>query len=301
MTDYSYHKPVLLEESIDALNIKSDGIYVDATFGGGGHSKEIIKHLTTGKLIAFDVDNDAQKNVFDHKNLIFIKSNFSFIPNFLKYIEIEKVDGILADLGVSSHHFNSSERGFSYRFDGELDMRMNQESDFSAKNIINEYKIEELYRIFKQYGEINNCKCLVDNILKHRNQNKINTINDLLSAINDCTPKHQEYKYLAKVFQALRIETNKELDVLKYFLQNSQNIVKQDGRLVVITYHSLEDRLVKNYIKAGNFDGKVEQDLYGNILSPWKPIQNKVIIADNEEIDENSRARSAKLRIGIKK
>lgn len=300
MEEQVYHKPIMLNEAIEALDIKPDGIYIDATFGGGGHSKEILKHLTTGRLISFDVDNDAEKNIINDEKFTFVKSNFKYIPNFLKYFEIDKVDGILADLGVSSHHFDFAERGFSYRFEGPLDMRMNQEAEFSAQNIVNEYKIEDLYKIFKYYGEINNTKCLVDNIIAKREISKILTITDFIQTIEPCTPKNQEYKYLSKVFQALRIETNKELDVLQEFLLNSDKIVKQNGILVIITFHSLEDRLVKNYFKSGNFEGKIEKDLYGNILSSWKPESGKLIIPSDEEIAENNRARSAKLRVGIK-
>jgi len=294
----TYHKPVLLEESIEALNINPAGIYIDVTYGGGGHSAEILKQLTTGKLIAFDVDLDAQKNVADNKNLIFVRSNFKYLKRFLEYLEIEKVDGILADLGVSSHHFDDELRGFSYRFDGNLDMRMNQEADFSAEKIINEYSADELYKVFKTYGEVNNSKCVVDNIVAKRKDKRIKTIDELIKVIENCMPKNQEYKYLSKVFQGLRIETNNELETLKQFLQSTDNIVKKDGRLVIISYHSLEDRLVKNYLKAGNFEGTIEKDMYGNIKSAWET--SKLIIPNDEEITLNSRARSAKLRVGIR-
>lgn len=300
MSEQTYHTPVLLHESIEALNIKPDGIYIDATFGGGGHSKEILKHLKTGKLFGFDVDNEAQNNIIEDKNFIFVRSNFRYINNFLKFFEIDKVDGVLADLGVSSHHFDLAERGFSFRFDGPLDMRMNKDAEFSASNIVNEYSKEVLIKIFREFGEVQNAKSLAENIVNSREINKIQTINDLIKAIEKCIPKNQEYKYLAKVFQALRIETNHELDVLKEFLGNTEKIIKKSGRFVVITYHSLEDRLVKNYFKSGNFEGKIEKDIYGNILSPWKSDNNKIIIPSEDEITKNSRARSAKLRTGVK-
>jgi len=294
----NYHKPVLLKETIEELEINPTGIYVDVTYGGGGHSREILSHLTTGKLIAFDVDLEAKENIVENGNLIFIRSNFRYVKRFLEYLEIKKVDGILADLGVSSHHFDDAERGFSYRFEGKLDMRMNQEAEFSAEKIINEYSAEELYKVFKTYGEVNNTKCVVDNIVAKRNEKRITTIEQFIKVIENCMPKNQEYKYLSKVFQGLRIETNQELEVLKQFLQSTENIVKKDGKLVVITYHSLEDRLVKNYLKSGNFEGKIEQDMYGNVKSAWET--KKIIIPTDQEIAENSRARSAKLRVGNK-
>lgn len=300
MTETFYHNPVMLNESIKALNINPAGIYIDATFGGGGHSKEILKQLKTGKLIAFDVDNNAQANIIDAQNFIFIKSNFKYINNFINYLDFNKVDGIFADLGVSSHHFDSTERGFSFRYDSKLDMRMNQDSQFSAQNIVNEYEAENLYRIFKYFGELNNCKCLTDSIITYRKTRKIENISDFVDAIKKCIPKNQDYKYLAKVFQALRIETNKEIDVLKDLLKNSEKIIKKNGRLVIITYHSLEDRLVKNYFKTGNLEGKQEKDIYGNIISAWQQATVKPIIPSDEEISKNNRARSAKLRIGIK-
>ncbi len=294
-----YHKPVLLKESIEALNIAPTGIYIDVTYGGGGHSAEIMKHINGGKLIATDTDADVEKNLISHKNFIFLQTNYKYVEYFLKYLDIDKVDGIIADLGVSSHHFDEASRGFSYRNDAQLDMRMNKNTKLTAKDILNEYSEEELYKIFKTYGEINNAKCLIDSITAYRLQNTINTVNQFIAAIEKCLPKNQEYKYLSKVFQALRIETNNELECLKDFLSSTENIVKQDGRLVIITYHSLEDKIVKNYMKTNNFDGETKKDFYGNRQAAWTPL-TKVISPSEEEIEDNNRARSAKLRIAIK-
>lgn len=292
-----YHKPVLLNECIEGLNINPDGIYVDVTFGGGGHSKEILKHLNNGKLLAFDQDKDAEQNKINDERFIFIKSNFRYLGNFLKYLEIEHVDGILADLGVSSHHFDDAKRGFSFRFDAELDMRMNQESDFSAKELINTYSSEKLVRIFREYGEIKNAYKLAQTIDVRRKERKIETINDFLNIIQNCISKKQRNKYLATVFQALRIEVNNEMGALKEFLQQTTKHIKVNGQLVILTYHSLEDRLVKNFIRTGNFDGKQNKDIYGNIIAPFKAVNRKVIVPDEIEIEQNNRARSAKLRI----
>lgn len=293
----TYHIPVLLSESIDALSIKPDGIYVDLTFGGGGHSREILKHLTTGKLIGFDQDVDAEKNAIDDERFIFVRHNFRYFKNFLKYMKINKVDGILADLGVSSHEFDVAERGFSFRFDGALDMRMNQSAELTAADFINDAEIEDLYRVFKFYGEVKNPGKLVKLIDIARKEEKINTIEKFKEIIAPCMPKFKEHRYLAQVFQAIRIEVNKEMDVLREMLEQIPEMLATDGRLVVITYHSLEDRLVKNFIKAGNFEGKAEKDFYGNILSPLKMINRKVIIPSTEEVELNNRSRSAKMRI----
>ena len=293
----SYHVPVLLKESIEALDIKPDGIYVDLTFGGGGHSREIIKHLTTGKLIGFDQDIDAERNIIDDERFIFIRHNFRYFKNFLKYIGYEKVDGILADLGVSSHEFDVAERGFSFRFDGDLDMRMNQSANFNAADLLNTYSSDELFRVFKYYGEVKNPGKLVRVILAHRDDNEFKTIQQLKEVILPCTPKFKEHRYWAQVFQALRIEVNAEMDVLKDMLNQIPESLKPDGRLAVITYHSLEDRLVKNFIRDGKFAGGAEKDFYGKTNTPLEAVNRKVIIPDEEELELNNRSRSAKLRI----
>lgn len=293
----TYHIPVLLRESIEGLDIKPDGIYVDLTFGGGGHSKEILKHITTGKLIGFDQDVDAEKNVPDDDRFIFVRHNFRYFKNFMKYLGYPKVDGILADLGVSSHEFDVAERGFSFRFDGDLDMRMNQDSNFTAADLLNEYSVEDLYRIFKFYGEVKNPGKLVRLIDNQRKETPFTTIQDFKEVIAPCTPKFKEHKYLAQVFQAIRIEVNQEMDVLKEMLLQAADILKPDGRLVVITYHSLEDRLVKNFIRDGKFDGSAEKDFFGNVQTPLVAVNRKVILPGEKEIEMNGRARSAKLRI----
>lgn len=296
-----YHIPVLLEESIDGLNINPDGIYVDLTFGGGGHSREILKRLKKGRLISFDQDAEAMQNEFKKNNFLFIQSNFKFFRNFLRYYKVGEVDGILADLGVSSHHFNAAERGFSFRFNGELDMRMDQNAELTAQKILNKYASEDLLRIFREYGEIKNAYKLVKSIVKYRDKGKIATIIEFKDMIVNEIPKNMEHKYLAKVFQALRIEVNNEINVLKETLLQTVNALKPQGRLVVLTYHSLEDRLVKNFIKAGRFDGKLEKDFYGNVIAPFQQVNRKVIVPKEEEIKKNNRARSAKLRIAEKK
>ncbi|MFV0291591.1 MAG: 16S rRNA (cytosine(1402)-N(4))-methyltransferase RsmH [Mangrovibacterium sp.] len=296
-----YHIPVLRQESIDGLNIDPNGKYVDVTFGGGGHSSLILEALTGGKLYAFDQDVDAVKNVFCDDRFVFFRHNFKYMRNFLKYEGVEKVDGILADLGVSSHDFDVAERGFSFRFDGDLDMRMNRNAQKTAADIVNEMCDEDLAKMFRQYGEVENAWKLAQQICKARKEKAIKTIADFKLAIEPCVIKKAESKYLAKVFQALRIETNGELDVLKEFLEQSVELLNPGGRLVVITYHSLEDRLVKNFIKAGNFEGKQEVDFYGNIQNDLIAVNRKVVVPDEAEIERNPRARSAKLRIAEKK
>lgn len=295
-----YHIPVLLDESIEGLNIQKDGDYVDVTFGGGGHSRVILNHLSAGRLFGFDQDEDAAANAFDDPRFYFIRHNFRYIRHFLRYYGVEQVDGILADLGVSSHDFDVAERGFSFRFAGDLDMRMNREAVKTAADIINEYDEEKLVRVFREYGEVENARRLVRQILVARQQHPVKTIDQFKEAISSCVPRKNETKYLAKVFQALRIETNGELDVLKDFLEQSVGLLKPGGRLVVITYHSLEDRLVKNFIRAGNFEGKQEKDFFGNVTSSLVAVNRKVIIPGDEEIERNPRARSAKLRIAEK-
>lgn len=296
-----YHVPVLLNESVGGLEIKANGDYVDVTFGGGGHSREILSRLKTGRLFAFDQDEDAAANIINDERFFFIRHNFKYIRNFLKYYGVEHVDGILADLGVSSHDFDVAERGFSFRFDGDLDMRMNRDTTQTAADIVNSYAEDRLREIFREYGEIDNAGRLARQIVTARQTKSVRTIEEFRLAIQPCVPKMQESKYLAKVFQALRIETNREMEVLHEFLEQSIELLKPGGRLVVITYHSLEDRMVKNFIKSGDFSGKQEKDFYGNVDSPLIAINRKVIVPTDEEIERNPRARSAKLRIAEKK
>lgn len=292
-----YHIPVLLKESVDGLQIKPEGVYVDVTFGGGGHSREIIKHINKGKLVAFDQDDDAMPNLIDDKRFIFVNHNFRFLKNFLRYHHIDKVDGILADLGVSSHHFDNPERGFSFRFDGQLDMRMNQNTKVSAKNVVNEYGETELAKLFWEYGELKNSRKLARVIVEQRSLKTIETIKDFTDVLMPYLPKHAEHKFLAKVFQALRIEVNREMEFLKEMLLQTADVIKPGGRLVVITYHSLEDRIVKNFIRDGQFQGEVEKDFFGNRDVPFKAVNRKIIVPSELEIEQNNRARSAKLRI----
>ena len=296
-----YHNPVLLKECIEGLNINPAGIYVDVTFGGGGHSREILKHLTTGKLYAFDQDDDAVKNKIDDERFVLIKQNFRYLKNFLKMYNALPIDGLLADLGVSSHQFDEAERGFSIRFNAKLDMRMDQNGKQTAADILNTYSEEELKRIFKLYGEVDNAGYLASIIFHNRKDKHIDTVNDLKVMITKCVKKGRENQYYAQVFQALRIEVNKELDVLQELLTQSLEVLKPGGRLVVISYHSLEDRLVKNIMRSGKFVGEVEKDFYGNQLTPFKQITKKPIVPSAEENEINSRARSAKLRIAEKK
>lgn len=295
-----YHNPVLLKECIDGLNINPEGIYVDVTFGGGGHSKEILKHLTTGKLFAFDQDDDAVKNKIDDPKFVLIKQNFRFLKNFLKLYNALPIDGLLADLGVSSHQFDEAERGFSIRFNAKLDMRMDRNSNQTAADILNTYSEEELKRVFKLYGEVNNAGYLASIIFHTRKEKKIETVDDLKAAITKCVRKGKENQYYAQVFQALRIEVNKELDALQELLTQSLDVLKPNGRLVVMSYHSLEDRLVKNFMRSGKFEGEVEKDFYGNQLTPFKQITRKPIVPTEQEIEQNNRARSAKLRVAEK-
>lgn len=296
-----YHNPVLLKECIEGLNINPAGIYVDVTFGGGGHSREILKHLTTGKLYAFDQDDDAVKNKIDDERFVLIKQNFRYLKNFLKMYNALPIDGLLADLGVSSHQFDEAERGFSIRFNAKLDMRMDQNGKQTAADVLNTYSEEELKRIFKLYGEVDNAGYLASIIFHNRKDKHIDTVNDLKVMITKCVKKGRENQYYAQVFQALRIEVNKELDVLQELLTQSLEVLKPGGRLVVISYHSLEDRLVKNIMRSGKFVGEVEKDFYGNQLTPFKQITKKPIVPSAEENEINSRARSAKLRIAEKK
>lgn len=295
-----YHIPVLLNESVNGLEIKADGDYVDVTFGGGGHSREIFSRLKSGRLFAFDQDEDAAANVIHDDRFFFIRHNFKYIRNFLKYYGVEQVDGILADLGVSSHDFDVAERGFSFRFDGDLDMRMNRDSAQTAADLVNTYSEDQLRTVFREFGEIDNAGRLAKQLVSTRNINPVKTIEQFRQAIAPCVPRLQESKYLAKVFQALRIETNREMDVLHEFLEQSIELLKPGGRLVVITYHSLEDRMVKNFIRSGDLSGKQEKDFFGNVESPLMAINRKVIVPTDEEIERNPRARSGKLRIAEK-
>ena len=291
----------MLQECIQGLNIKPDGIYVDVTFGGGGHSREILKHLgPKGRLLAFDQDADAQKNLPKDDRLTFIDQNFRYLKNNCRLQGAIPADGILADLGVSSHQFDQPERGFSIRFDADLDMRMDQAGTLTAKDVVNTYTEEQLHRIFGIYGEIKNARTLAHTLITQRLNKPIETVDDLKKAIAKLIPKGKENKYLAQVFQALRIEVNQELEALKEFLEQTVEVLKTDGRLVVMSYHSLEDRLVKNFIAKGKFQGEVEKDFFGNQIKPLESITRKAIVASEEEIRLNNRARSAKLRIAIK-
>jgi 16S rRNA (cytosine1402-N4)-methyltransferase len=296
-----YHDPVLLKESIEGLQVKSEGIYVDVTYGGGGHSKEILKQLEQGSLIAFDQDQDALGNKVDDGRLTLINQNFRYMKNFLKLYKAYPVDGILADLGVSSHQFDVADRGFSARFEGALDLRMSQRISLTASTVVNEYSPRELRDIFYRYGELSNAARISHEIETFRSKKPINTTGQLKEALKSCIPQNQENKFFAKVFQALRIEVNDELEALKNFLNQVPEILKPGGRLVVISYHSLEDRLVKNFMKAGNFEGVARKDFYGNVESPLEMVTRKPIVPGEEEITRNRRARSAKMRIAQKK
>jgi 16S rRNA (cytosine1402-N4)-methyltransferase len=293
----TYHTPVLLKESIDGLNIKPNGVYVDVTFGGGGHSQEILKKLTSGKLFGFDQDPDASKNLINDKHFIFCHGNFRFLKNFLRLHGVTKIDGLLADLGVSSHHFDTAERGFTFQGDAPLDMRMNPGARLTAGEILNTYSSEELMRLFNEYGEVENSKKLAWEIAQARSTAHFATSDGFINAIQKCIPRGAENKYMAKVYQALRIEVNGELDSLKKMLSQSIELMEPGARISVITYHSLEDRIVKKFFKSGNFEGKIEKDFFGNPIAPLKNISNKVIVPGKEELAVNTRARSAKLRI----
>lgn len=299
---YEYHKPVLLKESVDALVSSPDGIYADATFGGGGHSREILSRLSEkGRLIAFDRDEDALKGAFDDPRFKLIHNNFRFIHNY-SLLETESgFDGVLADLGVSSHQFDTAERGFSFRYDAPLDMRMNTQAQLTAQDVVNEYPVEELAKIFRIYGEVENAYKLASLIVSKRALSSIGTTGDLDKAIESVTPKFAQHKYLAKVYQALRIEVNQEMRSLEKFLEGATKALKNGGRLAVITYHSLEDRMVKNFIKSGNVDGEVEKDVFGRSVQPLEAVNRKPILPLEDEISENTRARSAKLRIAVKR
>ena len=296
-----YHIPVLPRESINGMKLRLDSDVVDATFGGGGHSRLILEQLgDEGRLFAFDQDEDAAGNIMDDPRVFFIRHNFRYIKNFLYFYDVKQVDTIFADYGVSSHDSDVAERGFSFRFEGALDMRMNQKAEKDAAKVVNEYTEHQLKSVFRMFGEIKNAGRLASVICKKRSERPIRTTTQLKEIASDCAPKAIENKYLAQVFQALRIEVNDEMEALKEFMQASIELLKPGGRLVVLTYHSLEDRLCKNFMRSGNFEGKVEKDFYGNVISPFKLINRKVIIAGEEELKFNSRSRSAKLRVAEK-
>lgn len=302
--EMTYHVPVLLNESVDGLNIGKGGIYVDVTFGGGGHSREILSKLDAGgHLYSFDQDADAEKNAeeFDAEKFTFVRSNFRFLKNFLKYHGVKQIDGLLADLGVSSHHFDDSERGFSFRFDGQLDMRMNQRAGKTAADVVNVYDEKQLADVFYLYGELKQSRKLAAAIVKARQTKKIETIGDFLEVLKPFFRSEREKKELAKVFQALRIEVNHEMEALREMLRGATEMLRPGGRLVVITYHSLEDRIVKNLMKTGNVEGEEDKDFFGKVNTPYRLVNRQVIVPSEKEVLENPRSRSAKLRIAEKK
>ncbi len=301
ITAETYHVPVLLNESIDGLAIKPDGIYVDVTFGGGGHSKEILRRLgKKGHLFSFDQDPDAEKNIVNDDRFTFVRSNFRYLKNWMRYYGVDHIDGLLADLGVSSHHFDDETRGFSFRFDAPLDMRMNKRAGTTAAEILNNYDEEQLADIFYIYGELKNARKIAAAITKARNEKRIETTDDFLHVTEKLFQREREKKEMAKMFQALRIEVNHEMDALKEMLNGAMETLCEGGRLSVITYHSLEDRIVKNMMKAGNVEGKVKQDFFGRIEAPFRLVNNKVIVPSDEEQQQNPRSRSAKLRVAEK-
>ena len=304
-TIQTYHVPVLLKESVDGLDIQADGVYVDVTFGGGGHSREILNRLgDDGHLYSFDQDADAERNIgeafADDTRFTFVRSNFRYLMNWMRYYDVEHIDGLLADLGVSSHHLDDEQRGFSFRFDAPLDMRMNKRAGMTAADIVNNYEEEQLSSLFHLYGDMRNARRVAKAIVKRRAENAIVSTHQLMEVLSPEISREREKKELAKAFQALRIEVNHEMDALSEMLQAAIRLLRPGGRLSVITYHSLEDRIVKNMLRAGNMEGKVEQDFFGRSTSPMSPLSNKVIVPSDEEQSNNPRSRSAKLRIGIK-
>lgn len=297
-TNNEYHVPVMLQQCLEGLNISPDGVYVDVTFGGGGHSRAIFEMLNEeGRLISFDQDLDAKENAWEAPNFSFVPSNFAFLQNHLRLLGIKSVDGVLADLGVSSHQFDEEERGFSIRGEAKLDMRMNQEGDLTAEKVVNDYEEERLIRMFREYGEITNARRLVRELVQARRNRRLKTTADLIEVARKCAPKKKENKYFAQVFQAVRIEVNDEMLVLERLLDQCEKVLRPGGRLVVMSYHSLEDRMVKNYMKRGAITGEIEKDFYGNVLKPFTEVVRRPIVPTEEEIERNSRARSAKLRI----
>ena len=298
-TAETYHVPVLLRESVDGLAITPDGVYIDVTFGGGGHSREILSRLgKKGHLYSFDQDADAERNIVDDNRFTFIRSNFRYLKNWMRYYEVEQIDGLLADLGVSSHHFDDETRGFSFRYEAPLDMRMNKRAGTTAADILNDYEEEQIADILYLYGELKNARKIAATIVKARTAKRIETTGDLLQIVESLFQKDREKKEMAKLFQALRIEVNHEMDALREMLNGARDLLCTGGRLSVITYHSLEDRIVKNFMKAGNAEGKISQDFFGRIEAPFKAVNNKVTVPDEEEQAKNPRSRSAKLRIG---
>ncbi len=298
----TYHVPVLLDESINGLNLHPDGVYIDVTFGGGGHSREILRRLPQGsRLFSFDQDADAERNIVDDDRFTFVRSNFRYLKNWMRYYEIDHIDGLLADLGVSSHHFDDESRGFSFRFDAPLDMRMNKRADKTAADIVAEYDEEALADIFYLYGELKNSRRIASALVKARQQHAIATTQDFLHVVEPFFKREREKKDMARLFQALRIEVNHEMEALKEMLAAATQLLAPGGRLSVITYHSLEDRIVKNVMKTGNAEGKMIQDFYGRIETPYRLVNNKVIVPTEEEQQRNPRSRSAKLRIAEKK
>ena len=297
-----YHIPVLLHESVDGLNIHPSGTYVDVTFGGGGHSREILRRLgDDGHLYSFDQDADAEGNIPEgDERFTFVRSNFRYLTNWMRYYGVDHIDGLIADLGVSSHHFDAEERGFSFRFDAPLDMRMNGRAGMTAADIVNRYDEERLANVLYLYGELKNSRKLAAAMVKARALKAVETIDDLLQIVKPFMPREREKKDLARVFQALRIEVNHEMDALHEMLEAALKVLRPGGRLVVLTYHSLEDRMVKNFVRSRRMDGKVEQDFFGRKLTPWRAVNNKVIVPDEEEQRTNPRSRSAKLRIAEK-
>lgn len=295
-----YHRPVLLEESLNGLNIQQGGTYIDFTYGGGNHSKAILERLGEGRLIAFDQDPDAEKNMLRDERLLFVRGNFRYVRNYLRYYGIKSIHGALADLGVSSHHFDEAERGFSFRFDSKIDMRMNPEAAKSAMDILDQYPEEDLKTLFSRYGELKNSGRLAGAVCSARMRNKIITTGQFVEAIQDCIPVRGQQKYLAKVFQALRIEVNDELESLKQMLEQTVRFMNKGARFVILSYHSLEDRLVKHFFRTGNVEGTIEKDFYGNVVSPLRQVNRNIIQPGLEETEQNPRARSAKLRIAEK-
>jgi S-adenosyl-methyltransferase MraW len=295
-----YHVPAMLKESLDGLDIRPSGVYVDVTFGGGGHSRGIMEGLSNkGRLFGFDQDADAEKNIIDDGRFTFVRSNFRYLSNFMLYHEVSEVDGILADLGVSSHHFDDETRGFSFRFDSSLDMRMNNRAGKTAADVLNTYAEEQLADVFYLYGELKSSRKIAAAVVRRRHDIPFQSVSDLLDILTPYYGREKEKKFLAQVFQALRMEINQETQALRELLEQSLALLKKGGRLVVITYHSLEDRLVKNFLKTGNFEGRVEQDIYGNVPSPFRLV-SKMVVPTEEEIQSNPRIRSAKLRVAEK-
>ncbi|WP_143959938.1 16S rRNA (cytosine(1402)-N(4))-methyltransferase RsmH [Litoribacter populi] len=300
MSDQVYHVPVMLQQCIEGLAIDPNGIYVDLTFGGGGHSREILKHLDKGHLYGFDQDPDAERNVPESPNFTFVAANFRDLKRYLRLHGVKQVDGILADLGISSYQIDEPTRGFSTRFEGSLDMRMNKSSETTAATVLNTYDESQLHKVFGIYGEVRNAKTLAQAVVSERAQRPFETIEGFKQLLEKFAPRHREFKYFAQVFQALRIEVNDEMGALEDMLEQTIEVLKPEGRLVVMSYHSLEDRMVKDFINKGKIQGEVEKDFYGNLIRPLEPVSRKALVADQEEIARNNRARSAKLRIAKK-